>query len=133
MNGRTYKTRQREEILAVFEAFPDRCFSARELITEASLAASQATVYRTLTVLANEGLIRRFKSAVGGDCYKLACRKSDHIHFVCTSCGELLHSDCKFISELSEHLQSCHGFRLDTGNTVIYGLCAKCSHSEGDE
>lgn len=133
MTGRTYKTRQREEILAIFESFPDRCFSARELITEASLAASQATVYRTLSVLASEGLIRRFKSAVGGDCYKLACRRSDHIHFVCTTCGELLHSDCSFIDELSEHLKSRHGFRLDTGSTVIYGQCAKCSRQESDK
>ncbi len=129
MSGRTYKTRQREEILAVFERSPDRCFSARELISEGGLSAAQATVYRTLSILTSEGIIRRFKSAVGGDCYKLACRRGDHIHFVCTSCGELMHSDCKFINELSEHLLSCHGFLLDTGNTVIYGLCPKCAES----
>lgn len=130
MSNKTYKTRQREEILAVFENSPDKCFSARDLISECGLAAAQATVYRTLGILTNEGILKRFKSSVGGDCYKLACRRSDHIHFVCTNCGDLMHSDCKFINELSEHLLNCHGFRLDTGNTVIYGLCSKCDGSE---
>lgn len=127
MSQKTYKTRQREEILAVFEAEPDRCFSARSLITEGGISAAQATVYRTLAMLAGEGIIRRFKSAEGGDCYKLACRHDDHIHFVCNRCGEMIHSDCEFIGEISRHLLSHHGFTLDTGSTVIYGTCAKCS------
>jgi len=81
MAQKNYKTRQREEILAIFEREPDRCFSARELITEGSLSAAQATVYRTLSLLACEGVIRRFRSGTGGDCYKLACHH-DHIHFI---------------------------------------------------
>lgn len=127
MAQKTYKTRQREEILSIFEREPDRCFSARELITEGGLSAAQATVYRTLSMLTDEGTIRRFKSSIGGDCYKLACRHDDHIHFVCNRCGEMIHSDCEFIGKMADHLLASHGFTLDTGNTVIYGTCAKCS------
>jgi len=127
MAHKTYKTRQREEILSLFEREPDRCFSARELITEGGLSAAQATVYRTLTLLVDEGVIRRFKSGVGGDCYKLSCRHDDHIHFVCNTCGAMIHADCEFIGEMSRHLLSHHGFTLDTGSTVIYGRCSKCS------
>lgn len=127
MAQKTYKTRQREEILSLFEMHPNRCFSAREIIAEGSLSAAQATVYRTLALLADEGVITRFHGD-SGDCYRLACKVS-HIHFVCNTCGELIHADCEFISEISRHLTEHHGFTLDAGSTVIRGRCAKCANS----
>ena len=130
MARRTYKTRQREQILAFFESDPDRCFSAKEIIEEGHLDAGQATVYRTISMLASEGKIRRFKTG-SGDCYRLAAPHSgDHMHIVCKSCGEMIHSECEFISEMSRHLQDAHGFSLDTGSTVIYGLCQSCADGE---
>ena len=130
MPRKTYKTRQREQILAFFESDPDRCYFAKEIIEEGHLDAGQATVYRTLAMLADEGKIRRFRTG-SGDCYKLASPHSgDHMHIVCKACGEMIHSDCKFIGEISRHLQSEHGFSLDTGSTVIYGICRNCSEGE---
>lgn len=126
---RSYKTKQREQILEFFEENPDRCLSARELITESGIDAGQATVYRTLSMLTDENKLRRFRSDAGGDCYRLACAESEgnHMHIVCRVCGGMIHSECEFIDEMKSHLLNEHGFALDTGATVIYGVCAGCA------
>ncbi len=124
-----YKTKQREQIIAFFESDPDRCCSAREIIESGCVDAGQATVYRTLSLLSDENVLRRFHSASGGDLYRLACNATDecHIHIVCRSCGDMIHSECGFVEKLREHLASEHDFLLDTGRTIIYGICGKCA------
>lgn len=125
---RKYNTKQREMILDRFTKNPSICFSAKEICDQCEYVG-QATVYRTLATLEKEGVILRFHGHPGGDVFKLACDRNDdrHIHIVCKSCGDMIHSDCDFINEISAHLESCHSFRLDTSSTVIYGFCEKCT------
>lgn len=125
---KTYNTKQREKILALFESEPDRCFSARDVLLLCE-GVGQATVYRTLARLSEDGKIKRFLGASGVDFYKLAGSRSEdnHIHMVCRSCGDVIHSDCDFIAEMSRHLKSEHSFTLDTSSTVIYGYCDGCA------
>ncbi len=125
---RTYKTKQREAVLSLFEREPDRCFSARDVLLLCQ-GVGQATVYRALARLTEEGQIKRFLGVSGVDFYKLSVTHSDesHIHMVCKTCGDVIHSDCDFIRQMSHHLKSEHSFTLDTGSTVIYGYCEGCS------
>lgn len=126
---KTYKTRQREIILSLFEKYPDKCFSAKDIIENCDINVGQATVYRTLTRLSEEDLLRRFRTDGGCDYYKLACHRSGtcHMHIVCRKCGDMIHSDCEFIDEMARHLLDAHGFQLDTSRTVIYGICRDCT------
>lgn len=125
-----YNTKQRGQILEHFLSAPDKCFSARELMT-LSPTVGQATVYRTLKLLEDDGVICRFRGE-DGDCFKLVCPdgEGEHIHIVCKACGSMIHSDCSFIGELSRHLSLEHNFILDTSSTVIYGICSCCSVKE---
>ena len=41
-------------------------------------------------------------------------------------CGALEHLDCGFIRRMEAHIEKEHGFTLDSGRTVLYGLCGRC-------
>lgn len=86
-----------------------------------------ATVYRNLEKLRLAGKVRKF---IGGDsaCFSYTdegCH--EHFHLKCSSCGRLIHIECGHIDELSRHIKSEHGFAVDKGKTVLYGLCGECA------
>ncbi len=118
-----YKTRQRDEIFRVFESRPSECLTAREVMAQVS--AGEATVFRALTALSEEGLIRKF-SGESGACYRYAECGGGHLHLRCEECGKIIHLDCEFLSEISSHFLREHGFALNSGKTVILGRCESC-------
>ena len=127
--GKTYKTRQRAEIEGVLR--DGDCMTVRDIC--ARLASSGAnvgetTVYRTLEKMAAEGDVRRYDPGKGAAVYRLADdRRCDgHVHLRCLRCGALEHLDCGFIRRMEAHIEKEHGFSLDSGRTVLYGLCGRC-------
>lgn len=122
----TYKTRQRDEILRFFTEHKDQCFSARDLIGQVD--AGEATVFRALSTLTNEGKLKKFTGGSGGSAYYQlnASECALHIHLKCRGCGKLIHVDCAFMEEILSHFRNEHAFTVDCGQTVIYGLCGDC-------
>jgi Fur family ferric uptake transcriptional regulator len=43
----------------------------------------------------------------------------------------VLHLECKCSDEVAEHLLGTHGFTVDRGRSVLYGICAACGKREG--
>jgi len=128
-----YKTKQRDEILRFFMEHPDGCYSAKDVYGQVN--AGEATVFRTLNALAQEGILNKFTGETGERAYyqysgETAC--TGHIHMKCRQCGKLIHMDCTFIRELMHHFCSEHGFTMDCGKTVIYGLCKDCGTPHGE-
>ena len=58
-----YKTKQRDEILRLFMYNEGKCMSAREVCSV--VTAGEATVFRTLSSLTEEGLLKRFNGDSG--------------------------------------------------------------------
>lgn len=131
-NGR-YNTAAREAIVAFFCSNPDRQFTAEAVFDEISVLLSKApgksTVYRLLSRLNEEGLLRRYRDgddAViryqlirGGGC-------DHHLHMKCTECGRIYHLECERSHDLLGHLLEEHGFRINSGISMLYGECEKC-------
>ena len=125
-----YRTKQRALVYGLLKN-NGGCMGAQELYR--ALAASgesvgMTTVYRTLDALCESGDARRFDDP-GGALYMACgehCPLDEHIHLKCTDCGGIIHLGCGFVGQLREHLAADHGFSLDTGRTVIYGLCSEC-------
>ena len=128
-----YNTKQREVLLRFFTDNSDRHFTAGEI--EAGLAErgeklGKATVYRRLERLVDEGLVRRFVSDDSRvSCYQFAggeeCK--NHYHLKCLRCGELLHVECAYLDEMSEHVSEHHGFKVDVQKITLCGVCEKCA------
>ena len=100
--GKTYKTRQRAEIEGVLR--DGDCMTVRDIC------------------------VRRYDPGKGAAVYRLADdRRCDgHVHLRCLRCGALEHLDCGFIRRMEAHIEKEHGFTLDSGRTVLYGLCGRC-------
>ncbi len=130
----SYRTKQRDEILRFFMDHEDECYTAREVCRQVN--AGDATVFRTLGTLTEEGLLKRFTATGHQESaayqYNACGTHCDHIHLKCSRCGILLHMDCTFMKEIEEHFRREHGFLLDCGQTVIYGLCESCA-ADGKE
>lgn len=148
MDRNNYNTKQRDEIVEFFNKHRGKCFTAKDLIKSGEVSVGEATVYRTLSRLTKQGLLKRYTDGESGAAYQLNESEEcfGHFHLKCINCGKLIHMDCEFMSDMKNHIESSHGFAVDIGKTVIYGVCAECGgalpegtcccghhHGEGDE
>lgn len=127
-----YKTKQQRAVLAFFEAGKERCFTVEEVhahLSDSGREVGLTTVYRAITRLCEEGVLRRYTPAEIGDAayYQYNSCKDNHLHIRCSSCGDLAHMDCEEVEDFCRHIASHHGFQLDEGQTVLVGLCRRCA------
>ncbi len=122
-----YKTKQRDAVLQYFTHTPDACHTARDVID--ALSISEATVFRTLTHLTDEGLLKRFTTPHGST-YQYSGCGGRHMHLKCKTCGVLVHLECSFAEEIMHHFAAEHHFMLDKEETVFYGFCEACRKGE---
>ena len=130
MDNKSYKTRQREILLEFFKANSDKCFHAKDIIKNSSIALGEATIYRTLAKFVEEGILKKFISPDGEGSYYQYNECSDecfsHFHLKCVKCGTLFHMDCSFLKDMTNHIKSDHGFSVDNSRTTLYGICKNC-------
>ena len=133
MDKMSYNTKQRDEIVEFFGRHRGDCFTAKDIIKSGEISVGEATVYRTLSKLANQGVLKRYTGDGAGASYQLNEGEScnSHFHLKCESCGRLIHMDCGFMADMKKHIESSHDFTVDIGKTVIYGLCGDCG-SKGE-
>ena len=95
-------------------------------------AIGKTTVYRAITRLCESGELRRYAPQESGDSarYQLNRCRENHLHIRCVRCGAMEHLHCGEIDLFKEHLSHHHGFSLDEGRTLLYGLCAACQNKE---
>ncbi len=129
-----YQTKQKACLLDYLRSNADRHVTAGELLhalADRGTPLGAATVYRQLERLESEGLVRRYTiDDRGSACWQYAGGSAEcqtHFHLKCTACGTLFHLDCEHLNEIAAHVAADHGFQIDPGRTVFYGLCADCS------
>jgi len=85
-----------------------------------------ATIYRTLAVLGEHGVVDALMHRPGEACYRL-CAGGHHHHLVCTDCHRVIElADCELATWLAQ-LGTEHAFTI-TGHTVeVAGVCGDCS------
>lgn len=131
MDRNNYNTKQRDEIVNFFNAHRGKCFTAKDIIKSGEIKSGEATVYRTLTKLTNQGIITRFTDGDAA-CYQLneSEKCNNHFHLKCLRCGVLIHMDCGFMTDMQRHIENSHDFKVDLHKTIIYGICGECSQTE---
>jgi Fur family ferric uptake transcriptional regulator len=84
-----------------------------------------ATVYRTLRLLADEGVVDALSHHPGELCYRL-CSEGHHHHLVCSSCHQVVELDECELEPWLERVSEAHGF-VTTGHRLeVAGLCSDC-------
>jgi Fe2+ or Zn2+ uptake regulation protein len=86
---------------------------------------SAPTVYATLDLLAELGLIRRIHAGTGATLFD--ARAEDHHHMVCRHCGAV--EDLDPPDDLSPVLDAARhaAFRPEQVDVVVSGLCSSCA------
>jgi Fur family transcriptional regulator, ferric uptake regulator len=85
-----------------------------------------STVYRTLELLEELGLVSHAHLGHGAPTYHLAHRHR-HMHLVCRDCARVIEADVAVAAAFTEQLRETFGFRTDMKHFAIFGRCAECS------
>jgi len=85
---------------------------------------TEATVYRTLNFLAEQGLVLVAHIGHGQLVYEVA--EHDHHHLICRVCGGMEEIDHQEFKSLYEKFLTKTGYQIDTIHATFFGLCPGC-------
>ena len=125
-NGLKSSTR-RDLILEVLAA-TQRHVTAEELLRAARAKDPRigaATVYRTLRILQDSGIVAERHFEGGATRYELV-GEHHHDHLICTQCKTIVEFEDEQIEADQERIARSHGFELHSHRHELYGLCARC-------
>ena len=86
---------------------------------------NESTVYRTLQVLEELGVLYHVHLGHGSARWHLAERP--HHHLVCESCQRVIEMDGDAFAELRTRVAREHGFSLDPRHFALVGRCSRCA------
>ncbi|MBB5106562.1 Fur family transcriptional regulator [Streptomyces spectabilis] len=85
-----------------------------------------STVYRTLELLEELGLVSHAHLGHGAPTYHLADRHH-HIHLVCRDCTAVIEADVEVAADFTAKLRATFGFDTDMKHFAIFGRCGTCA------
>jgi Fur family transcriptional regulator, ferric uptake regulator len=87
-----------------------------------------ATIYRSMHLLEEMGMVKRFDLGDGVARYELLREGDDghHHHLVCTRCAEVVEIDECSIHGLEERIAVRNGFKAVTHRLEFFGICPDC-------
>lgn len=102
-----------------------------EILKKNKTPVGRATIYRCLSLLVKEGLVRKYKiDEKSSSCYQYIDRENycqQHFHLVCSSCSQTIHFDSKELFCFISGLKFDNKFYIDPNRTIFYGLCDRCN------
>lgn len=122
-------TPERELLLRIIEQ--NAHLDAEEIYRIAQKERPQiglATVYRTLTLLKEMGIVRA--TDLGENHFHYEVRHGEHIHLVCSNCGRI-----KDIPVPAAVFKAAKSEKFDVSRThfEMFGLCASCADAMPSE
>ena len=91
-----------------------------------------STIYRTLELLEQIGLVTHTHLGHGAPTYHLAA-EADHVHLVCRDCGEVTEVSPDTVGDLVTRLDREFGFETEVRHLTVFGRCARCRSAEDSE
>jgi Fur family ferric uptake transcriptional regulator len=120
-------TQRRVEVLEELAREPDDV-TAQELwsrLRERDSRTGLATVYRTLALLSDAGVIDVLSHHGGEQCYRL-CSETHHHHLLCERCHRVVEVDECDLDDWLAGVARRHGFVATDHRVEITGICADC-------
>lgn len=84
-----------------------------------------ATVYRTLALLEESGVVTSLSFGAQGKKYELGA-KEHHDHLICTNCGKITEFVDEEIEKRQHAITKELGFKMKDHSMQIYGICSEC-------
>lgn len=90
----------------------------------------KATVYRTLDVLLQAGLIQEHEFGEGFKRYEPLAAECQHEHLICISCGKVVEFSSERLERMKALIAEEYGFRPHHHRLEIYGVCGECQRRD---
>ncbi|KAA1427458.1 Fur family transcriptional regulator [Nocardioides antri] len=123
-------TPQREMILAAVDelghATPDEVLAH---VQQRASTVNASTVYRTLEVLEELGLVRHAHLSDRAPTYH-STRGHEHFHLVCRGCHKVVSVESEEAAPFVESLTTRHAFSPDLGHLTVFGRCHDCEENQ---
>lgn len=91
---------------------------------EALPGLTEATVYRTLDFLCENGLVHSAALRGGHRVYEIS--QQDHHHLICRKCGGEVQIEHASLENVYAELKAASGFRDIDSHVTFFGLCPGC-------
>lgn len=131
LHDKEYKlTPQREYIIKVFLDNPAQHLSAEDvyqILADKHPEIGLATVYRTLEILTNLGILDLIDFGDGISRYEItSANEHQHHHLICTQCRSITDFNEDLLETLETMVYRKNGFIVQDHQVKIYGICKAC-------
>ncbi len=103
--------------------------SLYELMSHTEYRVSKATVYNTIDLLLEAGLVRKHQFGNAQAQYERASDMANHQHLICTTCGKVQEFNDTDIQEILTR-KKFRQFVPSYHTLYVYGKCSKCVQAE---
>ncbi len=128
-------TPQRKLVLEIFMENKEQHLSAEELYQlsrDKGEDIGLATIYRTLELLEELGLLQKMNFGDGRSRYEMvptdkqARHHHHHHHLVCLECGRILEAEEDLLNQLERVVEEQHNFQIVNHYLQFFGYCPSC-------
>ena len=123
-------TSQRRLLVSIIQGSSRHLDAARllEIARKQDAGIDRATVYRTIALLKEHGLIDELDlmHIEGEKHYYEAKTNRDHCHMACFRCGSIMEYASSSLEQLKEEMAAQSGFRIRVMRLEVGGLCKRC-------
>ncbi len=107
---------------------------AKELfrvVSQKDETVSLATVYRSLKLFKETGIIDEHRFGKNCYCYELK-QSMERQHVICKCCGKVVDFESPLISEIINNVRNEQGFSIERVELCIQGICRECQQKNAD-
>ncbi len=125
-------TTQRQTVLEVFLNHPGEHLSAEDvygILRGKPLDIGLATVYRSLELLAELGILQKMEFGDGCSRYELGSaspQEHQHHHLICLKCGKVIEFSDDLLEDLEKDVAQKSGFQIVDHQVKFFGYCKEC-------
>ena len=130
-------TRQRQILLDLIDKTGEHLDAERlyHLAREQDPKLNRVTVYRTLKLLKEEGLVDELDlmHQAGEQHFYETRQKQEHAHIICLSCGKVEEYFGEPLKKLRREIETTFGFQIVLTRTEVGGYCSHCQVRRAQE
>jgi Fur family ferric uptake transcriptional regulator len=122
------KTEERYAILDGVCSFPKPfdIGSLHQKLQDSKFTVSKSTLYNTMELLIDAGIIIRHQVSAASVLYELRIMAETHIHFICTQCGCMRETKNTLVKNSLNVSKT--NFSMEFFLVYVYGQCGRCKN-----
>lgn len=129
-------TGQRKLVFEILERYNEEHLTPEEIhkyVEKENENIGIATVYRTLLLFDNLGIVQKLNIDDSGARYELVeeLEGHHHHHLICSKCSKVEEVRVDLLDEVEKKIEDSHGFRIQNHELKFYGICKNCN-KEGE-